>query len=61
MFGSQYHVRQSFEETMRARGYGPNGRNLRRRIVPSTDADRQRAAATRRAGYRPGSVVWPNE
>lgn len=63
MFGSQYRVRMSFDELMGTRGY--LGEQVlaqrRRRLVASTDAQRQRDAATRRAGYLPGEVLWPSE
>jgi hypothetical protein len=59
LFGSQYRVRMSFEELMCTRGY--TGEEMRRRFVTSSDIERQRDAATRRAGYRPGEVAWPSE
>lgn len=61
MFGSQYHVRQSFEETMRQRGYMGQSALLRRRLVARGDGQQQRETATRRAGHAPGSVMWPPE
>ncbi|MDV3135412.1 hypothetical protein [Mycobacterium sp. 29Ha] len=61
MFGSRYHVRQSFEETMRQRGYMGQSALLRRRLVARGDGRQQRDTATRRAGHAPGSVMWPPE
>lgn len=61
LFGSQYRVRQSFEETMRQRGYMGQSALLRRRLVAGDDGERQRETATRRAGHTPGSVMWPSE
>ncbi|WP_409437218.1 hypothetical protein [Mycobacterium sp. SMC-14] len=62
LFGSQFRVRMSFDELMGTRGYlGEQGPAERRRLVPSSDGQRQRDAAARRAGYLPGEVMWPSE
>ncbi|BBZ08295.1 hypothetical protein MDOR_24640 [Mycolicibacterium doricum] len=61
LFGSQYLVRQSFEETMRQRGYRGQSALLRRRLVARGDGQQQRDTATRHAGHTPGSVMWPPE
>lgn len=61
MFGSQYHVRQSFEETMRQRGYRGQSALMSRRLVARGDGQQQRDTATRRAGHAPGTVMWPPE
>jgi hypothetical protein len=62
LFGSQCRVRMSFDDLMRTRGHtGEQMLAQRRRLVASSDTERQRDAATARAGYRPGEVVWPSE
>lgn len=58
LFGSQYRVRMSFEELMQTRGY--TGERVLRRLAAPTTSQRQHAAAERRAGYRPGEVLWPD-
>lgn len=60
LFGSQYRVRMSFNEVMATRGY-TGQQVLRRRLVTPNDGERQRHAATRRAGYAPGEVLWPTD
>lgn len=61
LFGSQYRVRMSFAELMQTRGY--TGERVLRglRLAETTDAQRQRDAATHRAGYVPGEVLWPSD
>lgn len=62
LFGSQYRVRMSFDELMATRGYtGEQVLQLRRRLVAPSEGQRQRDAATRRAGYTPGEVLWPSD
>lgn len=61
LFGSQYRVRMSFDELMATRGYTGQQVQMRRRLVAPSDDERQRRAATRRAGYRPGEVLWPSD
>lgn len=62
LFGSQYTVRMTFDELMATRGYtGEQVLQQRRRLVAPSDGQRQRDAATRRAGYVPGEVLWPSE
>lgn len=58
LFGSQYRVRMSFEELMQTRGY--TGERVLRRLAEPSKTQRQRDAATRRAGYGPGEVLWPS-
>lgn len=60
LFGSQYLVRQSMEETMGQRGYTGQSALYRRQIAARGDFERARDAAARRAGYRPGEVLWPS-
>lgn len=61
LFGSQYRVRMSFAELMETRGY--TGERVLRglRVAETTDAQRQRDAAPRRAGYVSGEVLWPSD
>lgn len=61
MFGSQYRVRMSFDELMATRGYLGKQTLGQRRLVAPGDAQRQRDAATLRAGYVPGEVMWPSD
>lgn len=61
LFGSQYTVRMTFDELMATRGYTGEQVLQRRRLVAPGDGQRQRDAATRRAGYVPGEVLWPSE
>ncbi|MBV5244450.1 hypothetical protein KUF57_12995 [Mycolicibacterium sp. PAM1] len=62
LFGSQYAVRMSFDELMTTRGYtGQRVLRQRHRLVAPSEGERQRHAATRRAGYVPGEVLWPSE
>lgn len=61
LFGSQYVVRQSIEETLRQRGYTGQSALYQRQIAARGDFQRQRDAAARRAGYRPGEVLWPSD
>lgn len=58
LFGSQYRVRMPFEELMQTRGY--TGERVLRRLAEPSNIQRQRDAATRRAGYGPGEVLWPS-
>ena len=61
LFGSQYAMRMSFDEVMATRGYtGQQVLRQRHRLVAPSDGERQRDAATRRAGYAPGEVLWPS-
>jgi hypothetical protein len=59
LFGSQYRVRMSFADVMATRGY--TGEQVLRRLAAPSDSQRQRDAAARRAGYKPGEVMWPSE
>jgi len=61
LFGSQYRVKQSFEETMRQRGYTGQSALYRRRIAERGDYQCARDAVARRAGYHPGEVLWPTD
>jgi hypothetical protein len=62
LYGSTYAVKMSFEELMKTRGYlGERVLQQRRSLAAPTASQRQRAAAERRAGYRPGEVLWPDE
>lgn len=61
LFGSQYLVRQSMEETMRQRGFTGQSALYRRQIAARGDFERARDAAARRAGYRPGEALWPSD
>lgn len=63
LYGSTYRVRMSFAELMRTRGHLGEQVLLaqRRSLASPTDAERQRQAATERAGYVPGEVMWPTE
>lgn len=62
LYGSTYAVKMSFEELMKTRGYlGERVLQQRRSLAAPTASQRQRAAAERRAGYRPGDVLWPDE
>ncbi|BBY67766.1 hypothetical protein MHEL_60090 [Mycolicibacterium helvum] len=58
LFGSQYRVRMSFAELMQTRGC--TGERVLRGLAGPTTTQRQRDAATWRAGYRPGEVLWPS-
>ncbi|HET7665157.1 MAG TPA: hypothetical protein VFK56_03575 [Mycobacterium sp.] len=58
LFGSQYRVRMSFEELTQTRGYA--GERVLRRLAAPSMTQRQRDAASRRAGYGPGEVLWPS-
>lgn len=58
LFGSQYRVRMSFAELMQTRGY--TGERVLRRLAAPSNTNRQRDAASRRAGYGPGQVLWPS-
>ncbi|BCP04606.1 hypothetical protein MINTM019_20620 [Mycobacterium paraintracellulare] len=60
LFGSQYVVRQSMEETLRQRGFTGQSALYRRQIAARGDFERARDAAAHRAGYRPGEVLWPS-
>lgn len=60
LFGSQYRVRMSFEELMQTRGYTGERVLRQRRLVVPDGHQRQREAASRRAGYAPGEVLWPS-
>ncbi|MGB5111218.1 MAG: hypothetical protein WBO08_06200 [Mycobacterium sp.] len=62
LFGSQYRVLMSFDELMATRGYlGEQALLQRQRVVPASDAQHRRDAATRRAGYLPDEVLWPSD
>ncbi len=50
-FGTQFVVRQSFEETMRQRGYGADLSVWRRRITEPSASDRRRQAAYSATGH----------
>ncbi|MGF2945270.1 hypothetical protein [Mycobacterium sp. Lab-001] len=60
-YGSTFRVRMSFDEVLAARGCGTADLNHCRRLVPPGDTQRQRDAASRRAGYMHGEVLWPSQ
>lgn len=61
LYGSTYRVRMSFDELMTERGRTGTAGLYRRSLVPPSDTQRQRDAATLLAGYMPGEVLWPSD